>query len=72
MSSEKKPNDNPLKALAKVSGMGIQMGLTIYGGNSLGRWLDQKMEWNFLEISLTLLAIAGAIYAMIKQAKQLW
>lgn len=71
MSSEKKPNDNPLKALAKVSGMGIQMGLTIYGGNSLGRWLDQKMQWNFLEISLTLLAIALAIYAMIKQAKKL-
>ena len=71
MSSEKKPNDNPLKALAKVSGMGIQMGLTIYGGNSLGRWLDQKMQWNFLEISLTLLAIAVTIYAMIKKAKKL-
>jgi hypothetical protein len=36
----------------------------------LGRWLDQKMQWSFLEISLTLLAIAVAIYAMIKQAKQ--
>ena len=69
MSSEKKPNDNPLKALAKVSGMGIQMGLTIYGGNLLGRWLDQKMQWSFLEISLTLLSIALAIYAMIKQVK---
>lgn len=69
MSSEKKPNDNPLKALAKVSGMGIQMGLTIYGGNLLGRWLDQKMQWSFLEISLTLLSIALAIYVMIKQAK---
>ena len=69
MSPEKKPNDNPLKALAKVSGMGIQMGLTIYGGNLLGRWLDQKMQWSFLEISLTLLSITLAIYAMIKQAK---
>ena len=69
MSPEKKPNDNPLKALAKASGMGIQMGLTIYGGNLLGRWLDQKMQWSFLEISLTLLSIALAIYAMIKQAK---
>ena len=69
MSPEKKPSDNPLKALAKVSGMGIQMGLTIYGGNLLGRWLDQKMQWGFLEISLTLLSIALAIYAMIKQAK---
>ncbi|MDA8931293.1 AtpZ/AtpI family protein [Flavobacteriaceae bacterium] len=69
MSPEKKPSDNSLKALAKVSGMGIQMGLTIYGGNLLGRWLDQKMQWSFLEISLTLLSIALAIYAMIKQAK---
>ena len=71
MPKKSSPNDNPLKALTKVSGMGIQMGLTIYGGNLLGRWLDQKMQWNFLEISLTLLAIAMAIYAMIKQAKQL-
>ena len=71
MPKNSSPNDNPLKALTKVSGMGIQMGLTIYGGNLLGRWLDQKMQWNFLEISLTLLAIAMAIYAMIKQAKQL-
>ena len=69
MSPEKKTNDNPLKALAKVSGMGIQMGLTIYGGNLLGSWLDQKMQWSFLEISLTLLSIALAIYSMIKQAK---
>lgn len=69
MSKNSSPNDHPLKSLAKVSGMGIQMGLTIYGGNLLGRWLDQKMQWNFLEISLTLLAIAVAIYAMIKQAK---
>ena len=69
MPKNSSPNDNPLKALAKVSGMGIQMGLTIYGGNLLGRWLDQKMQWSFLEISLTLLAIAVAIYAMIKQAK---
>jgi|TARA_B110000977_G_scaffold200593_1_gene291697 membrane protein DedA with SNARE-associated domain len=69
MSQEKKTNDNPLKALAKVSGMGIRMGLTIYGGNLLGSWLDQKTQLNFLEISLTLLAIALAIYAMIKQAK---
>ena len=71
MPKNSSPNDNPLKALTKVSGMGIQMGLTIYGGNLLGRLLDQKMQWNFLEISLTLLAIAMAIYAMIKQAKQL-
>ena len=71
MPKNSSPNDNPLKALTKVSGMGIQMGLTIYGGNLLGRWLDQKMQWSFLEISLTLLAIAVAIYAMIKQAKQL-
>ena len=69
MPKNSSPNDHPLKALAKVSGMGIQMGLTIYGGNLLGRWLDQKMQWSFLEISLTFLAIAVAIYAMIKQAK---
>ena len=71
MSQEKKPNDNPLKALAKVSGMGIQMGLTIYGGNLLGSWLDQKMQWSFLETGLTMLMIALSIYQVIKQTKNI-
>ena len=71
MSPEKKPHDNPLKALAKVSGMGIQMGLMIFGGHWLGQWLDQKMQWNFLETGLTMLMVVLSIYQMIKQTKNI-
>ncbi|MCW1953618.1 MAG: AtpZ/AtpI family protein [Flavobacteriia bacterium] len=66
-----KPSEHPLKALAKVSGMGLQMGLIIYAGNQLGHYLDTQWQQSFLEASCTLLAIALAIYGMIKQAKKL-
>jgi len=67
----KKPTNESLRALAKVSGMGLQMALVIYAGNLLGSYLDQKFELFYLEIVCTLVAIATAIYAMIKQAKKI-
>lgn len=70
-SKKNPPSDHPLKALAKVSGMGLQMGLIIYAGHQLGSYLDRQWQQSFLEILCTLLAIALAIYGMIKQAKQL-
>ena len=71
MPKNSSPNDNPLKALAKASGMGIQMGVMIFGGHWLGQWLDQKMQWNFLETGLTMLMVALSIYQMIKQTKNI-
>lgn len=67
----KKSSNNPLIALAKISGMGIQMGLIIYAGNQLGLRLDQLFSVFFLETTLTLLAVAIAIYTMVRQAKTL-
>ncbi len=52
---------------AKLSGAGIQMGLTIYLGNLLGSWLDNRFDVNYWEITITLAAIFLAMYALIKQ-----
>jgi len=66
----KKPNKG-LQTAAKLSGIGIQMGLTIYLGNLLGAWLDEKFATNFLEVSVTLAAIFISIYSLIRQANKL-
>jgi membrane protein DedA with SNARE-associated domain len=47
------------------------MGLTIYLGFLLGKWLDVKFETSFLRETITLLAIFLAMYSLIKQANKI-
>jgi membrane protein DedA with SNARE-associated domain len=46
------------------------MGLTIYLGNALGKWLDQKYQLQYLETTLTLFAIFASMYLVIAQVIQ--
>lgn len=69
--TDKKPQKKPLNKAIALSGAGIQMGLTIYVGFLLGKWLDTKFETSFLEITSTLIAIFLATYALIKQANRI-
>ena len=55
----------------QLSGAGIQMGLTIYLGFLLGKWLDATFETNFLKETVTLLAIFISMYSLIKQVNKL-
>jgi len=55
----------------QLSGAGIQMGLTIYLGFILGKWLDATFETNFLKETVTLLAIFLSMYSLIKQVNKL-
>ncbi len=55
----------------QLSGAGIQMGLTIYLGFILGKWLDATFETNFLKETVTLLAIFISMYSLIKQVNKL-
>ncbi|MEC8682810.1 MAG: AtpZ/AtpI family protein [Bacteroidota bacterium] len=68
--SEKKP-ESPLKSWAKFSTIAIQMGVTIYLGNLLGSWLDEKFNTAFLEPAVTLLAVFLSMYVIIKAVKDL-
>lgn len=66
--------NNPQKPINKalqLSGAGLQMGLTIYLGFLLGKWLDKIWETNFLKETVTLLAIFLAMYSLIKQANKI-
>lgn len=61
----------PLNKAIALSGAGLQMGLTIYLGFLLGKWLDATFQQNFLTETITLLAIFLAMYSLIKQANRI-
>ncbi|MGC1516408.1 MAG: AtpZ/AtpI family protein [Maribacter sp.] len=68
-----KPRDNAelLRAAASLSGIAIQMGVTIYLGNLLGEWLDAKFEKTYLEDTITLLAVFLSMYVVIRKVMTL-
>ena len=68
---QKKSPKKPLHKAIQLSGAGMQMGLTIYLGFLLGKWLDKKFELDFLTETITLLAIFLAMYSLIKQANKI-
>ncbi|MHC9089230.1 AtpZ/AtpI family protein [Tenacibaculum sp. IMCC1] len=59
----------PLNKYIRFTGIALQMGLTIYLGSLLGKWLDQKYpNDNQLYVKIcTLVAVFGAIYSVIRQ-----
>jgi uncharacterized membrane protein YfcA len=56
-----------IRTAASLSGIAIQMGATIYLGNLFGAWLDEKYQKNFLEDTVTLVAVFLSIYLVIKK-----
>ncbi|WP_299761687.1 AtpZ/AtpI family protein [uncultured Dokdonia sp.] len=56
---------------AVFSGIGLQMGLTIFLGNRLGIWLDGKFETSFLETTLTLITIFASMFLIIYRVNRL-
>ena len=69
---EKKP-ENPLKQVAILSGIGIQMGVIIYLFVRLGKWLDTMYNPGgkaFL-IFGTLIGVATSLYVVVKQLNRI-
>ena len=71
-----KPKESPkkqLKNLAILSGVAIQMGITIYLFVLLGKWLDT--EYNngdqLYLIITTLLGVAISFYVVLKQVNRI-
>ncbi|MEL6810828.1 MAG: AtpZ/AtpI family protein [Bacteroidota bacterium] len=58
-------NPKGLRNWAVFSGIGLQMGLIIYLGNLLGIWLDGKLSTTFLEATITVIAVFGAMFSVI-------
>ncbi|TYP99743.1 putative F0F1-ATPase subunit (Ca2+/Mg2+ transporter) [Tenacibaculum adriaticum] len=65
----KNSSKKPLNKFVKFSGIAIQMGLTIYLGSVLGKWLDAKFlnETQLYTKICTLIAVFGAMFSVIRQ-----
>jgi uncharacterized membrane protein YfcA len=68
---KEKETKKPLNKALQLSGAGLQMGLTIYLGFIIGKWLDKTLETSFLKETITLLAIFLAMYSLIKKANRI-
>lgn len=67
---DKNKDQKPKKQLnpyLRFTSVAFQMGLTIYLGNLLGKWLDSKYDKTFWESVVTLLAVFVAMYQVISQ-----
>ena len=70
--TNKKPR-KPLNKYVRLSGIGLQMGITIYLAAYLGKWLDAKYpnERDIYTMVLTLLGVVLSFYSMLKQIKNI-
>jgi len=68
---EKKPK-KPLNKYLQLSGIGLQMGATIYFAIYFGKKLDEKYpsERNWFTIVFTLVGVALAMYSVVVQTKK--
>ena len=66
-----KPPKNQYNKFIRFAGAAFQMGITIFAGNWLGIWLDNKYNSDKFEPSLTLLAVFAAMYIIIAQVLKL-
>lgn len=66
----KQEDNKPKKQLnpyLRFTSVAFQMGITIYLGNLLGKWLDSKYDKSFWESTVTLFAVFIAMYQVISQ-----
>lgn len=76
MSEKKKQDPNPkkpLKNFAILTGVGLQMGVTIYVFVRLGKWLDATYNegGKLFLVVMTLLGVAISLYALVKQLNRI-
>lgn len=64
---ENQKQEKRLNPYIRFTSVAFQMGATIYLGNLLGKWLDNKYDKDFWESIVTLFAVFLAIYQVISQ-----
>ena len=66
----KKSNTNNF---LRLSGVGMQMGVTIFLGAKIGQWLDAKYpsDKNWFTLILTTLFFGIALYNLLRQLKNI-
>ncbi len=69
-------NQKPKKQLNKyirLTGVGLQMGITIYLAAYFGKWLDAKYpnENDIYTIVFTLIGVVVSFYSLLRQIKKI-
>ncbi|WP_139957465.1 AtpZ/AtpI family protein [Flavicella sediminum] len=69
----KLPEKKPLNKFIRLSGVGIQMGVTIYLASYVGKKLDvyYGMEKKVFTLGLILFAFIASIYSILAQLKKI-
>ncbi len=74
-SNQKKSSKKPKQPnhFLRLTGIGLQMGVTIFLGAYFGKWLDVKYpkDKKWFTIIFTLLAVAISLYNVLKQVNKL-
>lgn len=73
MSDEKKQKKGPKNRFLRLTGIGAQMGVTIFLGAYIGRWLDNQYpsDKKWWTIGLTIFSVVVALYSVLKQVNRL-
>lgn len=66
----KKNQKQPNKFIRFVS-IGLQIGITIWLGNELGKWIDKRYDTDYFEPIITLFSIFISLYLVISQVIKL-
>ena len=63
--SKKKPRNN----IVILSGIGLQMGVTIFLGAYFGKWLDAKYpsDKKWFTMTCVILSVALSLYSLVQQ-----
>ncbi len=69
----KEKNKGRLTKFARLSGLGLQMGVTIFIGAYIGKILDEKYPSNkkWFTIGFTLLFVVISLYNVLRQVNKL-
>lgn len=73
MNKENQHKNGRFTRFARLSGIGFQMGATIFLGAVLGKYLDERYPSSkkWFTIGCTLLAVVVALYMVLKQVNRL-
>lgn len=73
MAGKDKKNPNKSNRFLVLSGIGLQMGVIVFLGAYLGKWLDAKYpsNKNWFTIGLTLFAVVISLYSILRQVNRL-
>ncbi|MDG1528855.1 MAG: AtpZ/AtpI family protein [Polaribacter sp.] len=73
MDKNQLPKKKPLNKFIRLSGVGLQMGITIYVAAYFGKKIDAhyQFEKNYITLILILFAFVGTLISLMAQLKKI-